>query len=491
MIDVQSEKIRISELAIRGFLSQRASNSVSVDSIITNIKKTRGILIKNKKSKISKIAPMIEDTPFVVPDGWKWVALGDLCVLLSRGKSPKYSEKKKYPVFAQKCNQPDGLALEKALFLDESTLEKWPEYFRLRNEDVVINSTGTGTVGRVGYYLNQTLDSQYEFMVPDSHVTVVRTGENIVSKYIYYALRTNTIQSIMEKTYRGSTNQKEFYIDSVYSIPVPVPSFEEQQQIVSILDNVFEQLNIIDALQKQYESDREILKGKIIDAGIRGKLTEQLPEDGSAEDLYTQIQEEKAKLIKEGKIKKENHLPEISDDEIPFEIPYNWKWVRMGDIASVYGGKRIPAGRKLTTENTGHKYIRVSEMKDRSVVTEGLLYVPEDIYPAISRYIINKEDVYITVAGTIVKVGKIPEEIDGANLTENADRLVFNNLNQDWLIFALSSSAVQKQIERLTTQVAQPKLAIQRIQEFMVPLPPQTEQNRIANTISGSLEIFS
>ena len=229
--------------------------------------------------------------------------------------------------------------------------------------------------------------------------------------------------------------------------------------------------------------DTEALRKKVIDLAIRGKLTEQLPSDGDAETLYAQIQEEKAKLVKEGKIKKDKPLPEITEDEIPFEIPKNWKWVRIGEIARVYGGKRIPAGRSLTLEDTGYKYIRVSDMKNRTIITETLQFVPKDIYPSISRYIINKEDVYITVAGTIGKVGKIPEEIDGANLTENADRLVFNFLSQDWLIWCLSSLLIQKQIEQLTTQVAQPKLAIKRIQEFALPLPPIDEQNRIAKVI--------
>lgn len=122
-------------------------------------------------------------------------------------------------------------------------------------------------------------------------------------------------------------------------------------------------------------------------------------------------------------------------------------------------------------------------MKNRTVLTDNLLYVPEDIYPSISRYIINKEDIYITVAGTIGKVGKIPPEINGANLTENADRLVFDNLDQDWLIWCLSASFIQKQIAKLTTQVAQPKLAITRIQNFVIPLPPIEEQRRIAERI--------
>ncbi len=229
------------------------------------------------------------------------------------------------------------------------------------------------------------------------------------------------------------------------------------------------------------------LKSSILQLAIQGKIVEQRPEEGTGEELYQQIQAEKKRLIQEGKIKKEKPLPEIAEDEVPFEIPEGWKWVRLGDVASVLGGKRIPAGRTLTTENTGYKYIRVSDMKNGSVSIDSLLYVPSDIYPSISRYIINKEDVYITVAGTIGRVGKIPQQIDGSNLTENADRLVFQFLDQDWLIRCLESQLIQQQIIDATTKVGQPKLAIKRIQELLLPLPPVAEQKRIVAKIEKLL----
>ena len=231
------------------------------------------------------------------------------------------------------------------------------------------------------------------------------------------------------------------------------------------------------------------LKNSILQLAIQGKLVEQRPEEGTAEELFTQIQQEKKRLIAEKKIKKEKPLPEITEDEKPFDIPESWKWVKLGEIVTVLGGKRIPAGRQLTTENTGYKYIRVSDMKDGTVLTDGLLYIPSDIFPSIARYIIHKEDVYITVAGTIGRVGKIPEEIDGANLTENADRLVFSMLEQNWLIKCLESNIVQSQIANVTTKVGQPKLAIKRIQKLIIPLPPLAEQKRIVEKLEQLLPL--
>ena len=231
------------------------------------------------------------------------------------------------------------------------------------------------------------------------------------------------------------------------------------------------------------------LKNSILQLAIQGKLVEQRPEEGTAEDLYREIQAQKAALIRAGKIKKEKPLPEIAEDEIPFEIPESWKWIRLGNVASVLGGKRIPAGRQLTQENTGHIYIRVSDMKNDSVSTEHLMYVPNDIYPSISRYVIKKEDLYITVAGTIGRVGMIPPELDGANLTENADRLVFQVIDQAWLLQCLKSTVVQSQIAYATTKVGQPKLAIKRIQEMAIPLPPLAEQKRIVARLEELLPL--
>ena len=272
---------------------------------------------------------------------------------------------------------------------------------------------------------------------------------------------------------------------------IPLPPLAEQHRIVAKIEEL---LPFVDRYAASYEKLEQFnakfpedMKKSILQYAIQGKLVEQRPEEGTAEDLYKKIQEEKQKLIKEGKIKKEKPLAEITEDEIPFDIPDSWKWVKLGDLVNVLGGKRIPAGRKLTKENTGYIYIRVSDMKNETVLTDDLQYVPKDIYPSISRYIINKEDVYITVAGTIGRIGKIPSEIDGANLTENADRLVFRMIDQDWLIKSLSSPLIQNQIADATTKVGQPKLAIKRIQELLIPLPPLEEQHRIVAKIEEML----
>lgn len=177
------------------------------------------------------------------------------------------------------------------------------------------------------------------------------------------------------------------------------------------------------------------------------------------------------------------------DEEIPFEVPKGWEWERLGNITTIKGGKRIPVGMKLTIENTGHKYIRVADMKNHSVKSDDIHYISDDIYEIIKAYYISKDDLYITVAGTIGNVGVVPEEFDNANLTENADKIEIYSLCKRYLLYALLSEVVQEQVRECTTKVGQPKLAIVRIQKFLIPIAPLADQRRISNRIDVLLPI--
>ena len=135
-------------------------------------------------------APKPEDVPFAIPEKWTWVHLEQLCSYIQRGKSPKYSEIKQYPVIAQKCNQWDGLHMELALFIDPATIGSYTQERFLQNNDVLINSTGTGTLGRVGLY--NTVLNPYDIAVADSHVTVVRANhEQLVPIFLKLFLSTS------------------------------------------------------------------------------------------------------------------------------------------------------------------------------------------------------------------------------------------------------------------------------------------------------------
>jgi type I restriction enzyme S subunit len=169
------------------------------------------------------------------------------------------------------------------------------------------------------------------------------------------------------------------------------------------------------------------------------------------------------------------------------EIPRDWEVKAIDEIADVTSGKRLPYGSTLTSHVTAHPYIRVVDMETGKVSQNNIMYVPDEVFPSISRYRIYKEDIFISVAGTLGIIGKIPPELDGANLTENADRITKITCFQDYLLHILISPLIQNTIKSLQTIGAQPKLALTRIRKFKVPLPlTLTEQVAIAEVLSDS-----
>ena len=179
-----------------------------------------------------------EEIPFEIPISWRWVRLADISIFLSRGKSPKYSDVKQIPVFAQKCNlKSGGISLDEVKFLDTSTLPKWKDEYKLRHQDILINSTGTGTVGRIGIF-SESLLRNYPFIVPDSHISVVRLSSACNPLYIFNVLSSNAVQSYIEDNLAGSTNQKELYIGTLGKLLIPLPPMIEQQKIIHKIEVV-------------------------------------------------------------------------------------------------------------------------------------------------------------------------------------------------------------------------------------------------------------
>ena len=514
----QQLKNSILQMAVQGKLVPQDPNDEPASVLLERIRAEKEQLIKQKKIKKEKnptyifrgadntpyekigdeVRSLADEVPFDIPDSWEWVRLGNIS---------SYAETK------QKVNATSadpsiwGLDLEDiekgGRLLEHKTVGE-----RKAVGDKTVFVKGDILYSKLRPYLLKIL------VAPDDGICT----PEIVPFRIYGGINPNYIVNYLKSPYVDNLINSITYgvkmprvgTETMTSLLVPIPPLEEQLRIVEKIDEVASAVSAYDVAYQKTEALNstfpEALKKSILQEAVQGKLVPQDPSDEPAEALLECIRAEKQRLIKEGKIKKDKHESVIFrrdnshyekldgverriDDELPFEIPENWCWCRLVTIAAVLGGKRIPAGRKLTEYNTGHVYIRVSDMMDGGVSTDRLLYVPEDIYPSISRYIINKADVFITVAGTIGRVGKIPDELDGANLTENADRLVLAGVNQDWLIKVLQSGMIQEQIAEATTQVGQPKLAIARIERFLIPLPPLAEQHRIVQRIEELLPL--
>ncbi len=256
--------------------------------------------------------------------------------------------------------------------------------------------------------------------------------------------------------------------------------------------------------------DTKALRQKILDLAIRGKLVPQDPNDEPASVLLERIRAEKQQMVKDGKLKPKDikndtvifkgddnlHYEQFADgtvkcieDEIPFELPDGWEWCRIRNIASVKGGKRLPKGESFSDDVTDHVYIRVTDMKNRTINTFGLKYISEEVFAKIQSYTIGKNDLYVTIAGTIGVVGEVPEILDGMNLTENAVKVCNISINKTFLCYVMLSELVQQQFQDKTHQVAMPKLALERILGTLIPVCPVKEQQLIVFSIKSALQI--
>ena len=248
--------------------------------------------------------------------------------------------------------------------------------------------------------------------------------------------------------------------------------------------------------------DIKALRQKILDLAIRGKLVPQDPNDEPASVLLERIRAEKQQMVKDGKLKPKDiknntiifvgednlHYEKFQDgtvkcieDEIPFELPEGWEWCRVRDIAAVKGGKRLPKGVGFSPCRTAHAYIRVTDMKNHCINTDDLKYISEEVFLQIKNYTISKDDLYVTIAGTIGVTGEVPTELDGMNLTENAVKITNIQINKNYLCLIIQSEFVQQQFQDKTHQVAMPKLALERILSTLIPVCTITTQSAMVS----------
>ena len=251
-------KKSILQEAIQGKLVPQIAEEGTAQELLEQIKTEKEKLVKDGKLKKSaltdsvifkgddnkyfeKIGKTITDItneiPFEIPATWQWVRLDDICSYIQRGKSPKYSPIKKYPVIAQKCNQWAGFCIDKAQFIDPNSLPSYAEERLLQDGDLMWNSTGLGTLGRMAIYKSAL--NPYELAVTDSHVTVIRPLKAyVLSQYLYYYFASDTVQSVIEDKSAGSTKQKELSTTTVKNYLVPIPPYREQQRIVEKIKTV-------------------------------------------------------------------------------------------------------------------------------------------------------------------------------------------------------------------------------------------------------------
>lgn len=491
------------ELAVRGKLVPQDACDGAADTYLGEIFRLRAELVRHGRAKKLKKLPAIQEseTPFEPPKGWVWVRLQDISGYIQRGKSPKYADNGCVQVISQKCVQWGNFDLGKARLINDESLEGYgPERF-LRAGDLLWNSTGTGTVGRV---LTIEVDEGHR-LVADSHVTVVRSISGC-PKFLEVYLASAGIQDRIEPTHErslvsGSTKQVELNTSTVNALPIPLPPLSEQQRIVA---KVNELMGLCDALERQAEDSLKAhqtlvetclatltnskspedltknwtrieahfdtlfitvesivsLRATVLELGLKGLLEPQIMNSKSAEKTLNEIQNWREEAIKEKRIRApKKSLPEVTQTEIPSIAPPGWAWLRLGNL--IY----IKSGDGLTSKN----------MKEGNVP----VYGGNGITGYHSSANVDRPTIVIGRVGYYC--GSVHITPASAWVTDNAFETYFCETEIDIEFLALLLGGTDlKENENAT---AQPVISGSKIYPILVGLPPLKEQLRIVEKL--------
>ena len=447
-----------------------------------------------------EVRSLADEVPFDIPDSWEWVRLIDVCEYIQRGKSPKYSPIKKYPVVAQKCNQWSGFSIEKAQFIEPDSLSSYGSERLLQDNDLMWNSTGLGTLGRMAIY--KIAANPYELAVADSHVTVIRPLKQFVlPEYLYYYFANPTVQSVIEDQADGTTKQKELATATIKAYLTPIPPLDEQRRILAKLSEVLPVVNsygaVYDETAAMQDAFPERLKKSILQEAVQGKLVPQDPSDEPAEALLERIRAEKQRLIKEGKIKKDKHesvifrrdnshyekldgVERCIDDEIPFEIPDSWVWVRLKNIVNVVSARRVHQSDWRSNGIPFYRAREIAALAENGFV-DNELFIDENLYSAFAESGIPKAgDLMVTAVGTLGKTYIV--QPGDRFYYKDASVICFENYSKtdpEYLQLIMASPYMSEQIKDNSAGTTVGTITIVKANEYLIPFPSLSEQRRI------------
>lgn len=330
------------QAAIQGKLTKQLPEDGTAGDLMASIKAEKEQLIKEKKIKKEKpLASISEDEiPFDIPDNWEWVKLGELTSKIGAGNTPPGGKNSDVYVengikFLRSMNvYNDGLHYNGIVYISQG-LANGRANSAVYAKDILLNITG-GSIGRCAL-----VPDDFDLGNVNQHVLIIRNIDENNRAYIHLCICSPMVQSIIMDKAVG--DKAGFSAEKAKNLLIPLPPLAEQHRIVARVNELMAKIDELETVEKELAALKKAfpgdMKASLLQAAMQGKLTQQLPEDGSAEDLLASIKAEKEQLIKEKKIKKEKPLAPISADEIPFDIPDNWEWIRLGDGFHVIMGQ--------------------------------------------------------------------------------------------------------------------------------------------------------
>jgi len=512
-------------LAMQGKLVAQDPKDEPAIELLKKIRAEKNRLMAEGKIKRDKPLAVIEDNekPYALPDGWEWARLGDLCSYIQRGKGPVYADQSEHRVISQKCVRWYGLDLGPARFITAESLIKYEAIRFLQVGDLLWNSTGTGTIGRA--CLVPPVQDKAQ-LVADSHVTVVRPVQ-LSGWFLWRWIQSPYVQSKIESSASGTTNQIELNTSTVINHLVPVPPLTEQSRIVT---RVEELMRLCDALDAKGELETaqhaqlvsallstltksetpaqladnwhriathfdllldrpeavNALEQTILQLAVRGLLVPQDPHDEPATKLLARVQRTrvaKRKIVN-------------PDDEalntVPQVLPSGWTWASVDQISAdsdtaITDG---PFGANLKTEHyvaaSGFRVVRLQNIGEGTFRKEHHAYIDQARFERLSRHRIFAGD--IVVAGLVdesVRCCIVPSEIGPAIVKADCYRFsVHKSLCTEYICLYLSSKIAHEFASVHHHGLTLTRIGLGNFRSIPVLVPPVAEQSRIVTRVT-------
>ena len=460
----QELKNSILQLAIQGKLVEQRPEEGTAEELYREIQAEKQQLIKTGKLKREKPLPEIteEEKPFEIPESWITIRLGSICQLLDGEKHTG----EKYPYLEARYLRSimPAQILEEGKFVSKGT------------HIILVDGENSGEVFQVpeAGYLGSTFK-------------VLFIPQALCVEYVVYFLQYHRKKLRSSKKGAAIPHLNK---DIFFNLILPLPPLAEQKRIVAKIEELlpyidrYEQAwSRLEAFNQRFPDD---MRKSILQLAIQGKLVEQRPEEGTGDELYREIQTEKQRLIKAGKIKAEKPLPEIAEDEKPFEIPESWKWVRWGDLSnSIQYGYNAPA------QASGRiKMVRISDIQNGAVQWASVPYC--DIEESeIANYLLMQNDIlFARTGGTVGKSYLVKEVPEDAIYAGYLIRTQYSKqLSPQYLKYFMESQLYWMQLRSGTIATAQPNCNGKTLAKMILPLPPRAEQKRIVARLEELLAV--
>lgn len=474
MIDTKAIRDRILLLALKGELVEQNPQDESASNLIDKL--CRNIGDRSFEPDFSE-----DEIPYDIPLSWSWCRLSDIGSTNIGLTYHPDDVTENGVIVARSSNIVNGK-------MDYSDLVKVSCSIRenqyLNSNDILIcaRNGSKALVGKCAIYEGDSKKIAF-----GAFMAVFRTP---LFRYVYYYFNTDVFKQNFISDDSKQINQVTQNI--LKQSLIPIPPLSEQTRIVERIEAIFEILDRIDALQNQYTANQEALKSKLIDTAIQGKLTEQLPEDGTAEELYRHIQEKKNALIRSKKFKKDKSKLEVNKEDIPFDIPDNWKWVCWGEIVNIVSARRV---HQSDWRKEGIPFYRAREivkLADNGFVDNDL-YISEELYDEFSKSGFPSDgDLMVSAVGTLGKTYVVRES--DHFYYKDASVLCFENyavVDPYYLRYVMNSDMMKKQIESNSGGTTVDTLTMVRMIKYLLPLPPLATQHRIVEKLDAVLSLIA